>query len=342
MTVTELRAKIKSKELGGAYIFAGEEDYLKRFYSKQISDAACPDGAFAAFNKQVFEGGEIDFASVREAISSPPMFADYKVIEHKYPDLDHMKENSLRALIELAEACAEHPYAVFIITASAESFDAGSVRRPSKLAARLGKIFNLVNFERSTDAQLVPWVRKHIESDGVRAEAEVPSAIIFRSGHSMQNLASEIEKLTAYAKAHGRDTVSTADVTAVCSSTVECDAFALSSAISEKNRARAFEALYDMQLRRLDSAAILATLARAFSETATVAALLEEGKDSSDIEELLGWNPYRVKICISSARRFGQERLASAISRLRELDAASKSGGISGMAPIEMFICEFV
>ena len=50
MTVTELRAKIKSADVGGAYLFSGEEDYLKKYYAAEIARIACPDDAFAAFN----------------------------------------------------------------------------------------------------------------------------------------------------------------------------------------------------------------------------------------------------------------------------------------------------
>ena len=342
MTALELRAKIKSADIGGAYLFAGEEDYLKKYYAAEIARTACPDDAFAAFNKIVFEGEDIDFAAIREAISAPPMFTEYKLIEHRYPDLEHTSESERRALEELADMCREYPYAVLIILASEEGFDPGSAKRPSKLAARLGKKYNLVNFEKSTDAQLIPWIRKHIETHTCRADADVPSALIFRSGHSMQILAAEIDKLCAYAKANGIDPISAEQVTTVCSATSECDAFALSGAISDKNRAKAFAALYDMQLRRLDSPAILATLSRSFTEIATVGALLSEGKGVADIENILGWNSYKIKICINAARRFGAQKLTAAISRLRELDRASKSGGISGMAPIEIFICEFI
>lgn len=342
MTVTELRAKIKSADVGGAYLFSGEEDYLKKYYAAEIARIACPDDAFAAFNKIVFEGEDIDFAAIREALSAPPMFTEYKIVEHRYPDLEHTSESEKKALEQLADLCRDYPYAVLIILTSEEGFDAGSVRRPSKLAARLGKKYNLVNFEKSTDASLIPWIRKHIESCGVKAEGEVPSALIFRSGHSMQILASEIEKLCAYASANGIDTITTELVNLISSATSECDAFALSGAISDKNRTKAFAALYDMQLRRLDSPAILATLSRSFTEIATIGALLSEGKDAADIEDILGWNSYKIKICINAARRFGAQRLSAAISRLRELDGASKSGGISGMAPIEIFICEFI
>ena len=342
MNVTELKAKIKDGDIGGVYIFAGEEDYLKKYYADEMAKIAAPDEAFALFNKQLFEGEDIDFQALREAIASPPMFSDRKLVEHRYPDLDHTSEAERRALEELADFTAEYPYATVIFVVSQDLFDAGTVKRPSKLAARLSKKINLVNFEKSSDSQLAAWLRRHFDHLGVAITPGVPEALIFRSGHSMQVLKNEVDKLAAYALARANGPLSEKDVALVASPTSECDAFALSGAIADKSRQKALDALYDMQLRRLDANAILATLSRAFNETATVAFLLAEGKDAADIERILGWNAYKIKICIASARRFGQDRLSEALSRIRELDAASKSGGIAGMAPIEMFICEFI
>ena len=107
MNVTELKAKIKDGDIGGVYIFAGEEDYLKKYYAEEMAKIAAPDEAFALFNRQLFDGEDIDFAALREAIASPPMFSDRKIIEHRYPDLDHTSESERRALEELAELCAE-------------------------------------------------------------------------------------------------------------------------------------------------------------------------------------------------------------------------------------------
>ena len=70
--------------------------------------------------------------------------------------------------------------------------------------------------------------------------------------------------------------------------------------------------------------------------------MLDEGKGAPDIEELLGWRGGKVKIYINAVKRWGKEPLAAAMNRIRELDSASKSGGVSGMAPIEEFICEFL
>ena len=158
----------------------------------------------------------------------------------------------------------------------------------------------------------------------------------------MQVLMGEVGKLCAYAKANSLERITENEVNLVASATLECDAFALSGAISDKNREGAFVALMDMKMRRMEAGAVMAMTVRAFSELATVAMLLEEGKGAADIEAVLKWNAYKIKICINSARAWGSKRLCDAVSRLKELDAGSKSGGFAGYLPIEMFISEFL
>ena len=93
MTANELKARIKSLAVGGAYIFSGEEDYLKKYYLSELVGVCCPDEAFSLFNRVVFDGADIDLAEIAEAVKAPPMMSDFKLIEWKYPDLEHMKES---------------------------------------------------------------------------------------------------------------------------------------------------------------------------------------------------------------------------------------------------------
>ena len=158
----------------------------------------------------------------------------------------------------------------------------------------------------------------------------------------MAVLSEEVKKLSAYAKANTLPAITKQEVDFVAAPMLECDAFALSGAITDKNRERAFFALSDMAMRRIDAGAVLATLARSFGELVTVSLLLDEGMGYSDIEKLLEWNQYKIKICINAAKRWGTQKLSLATSRLRALDAESKSGGVAGYKAIEMFICEYI
>ena len=342
MTVAELKAKIKSGEIGGAYILAGEEDYLKKYYLGELAKQAVPDEAFATFNRCVFDGADVDIREIVEEIKSPPMMSDFKLVEWRYPDIDGMKKGELEKIEELADSLADYPYAVLALMPGSDGFDAGTARRPSKLATRLGKRFMTVNFEKSTDAQLIGWLSRHFAAEHISAPPKALSALIFRSGHSMEVLLGEVKKLSAYAAANSLPEITEQTVAEVASATLECDAFALSTAITDKDREGAFLALADMRQRRIDSAAVLATLLRAFSELVTVAYLAEDGKDAQDMEQILRWNSWKIKICIGAAKKWGSSRLSHATARLRTLDAESKSGGVSGYKVIEMFICEYI
>lgn len=342
MTVTELKAKIKNADVGGAYIFCGEEDYLKKHYLTEFANICCPEDAFSLFNKVIFDGADINIAEISEALKSPPMMGDRKLIVWKYPQIDTASESQKRAIEELGKDSLEYSYSTLILFADADGFSAGSARRPSKLASRLSLSYNIVNFEKCSDAQLIGWLGRHFASEGVNADAETLSALIFHSGHSMEVLKNEVDKLASYAKANSLPSITKEEVSSVASSTLECDAFALSGAISDKSRDKAFLALADMAARRIEPGAVLATLSKSFSELITVALLLEEGKDAKDIESLLGWNQYKVKVAISSARKWGRQRLSQASARLRTVDAESKSGGSSGYKMLELFVCEFI
>lgn len=342
MTVSELKNRIKVCELAGAYIFAGEEDYLKKYYLDELVKLACPDEAFSLFTRATFDGADVSIADIAEAVKSPPMMSDYKLIEWKYPDLEHLSESERRSLEELAESLSDYPYAILLLFCDADGFDPGTVKRPSKLCQRLSKNFSVINFEKSTDAQLVGWLKRHFDSQGIRTSSDALSALIFRSGHSMQVLKNEVDKLSAYAKSGGISEIGEREIELVASPTLECDAFALSGAITDRRRDRAFVALADMKMRRIEAGAVLATLQRAFSELCAVALLLEDGLDAQKIEATLKWNPYKIKLSIASAKKWGAARLMQAKERLRELDAESKSGGISGYKTIEIFICQFI
>ncbi len=342
MTVTELRNKIKSQSISGAYIFCGDEDYLKKHYLAEIVKLCCHDEAFSLFNRVVFDGTDISISEIAEAIKSPPMMADAKLIEWRYPDIEHFSESEKKALEELALSLSEYPYATLVLFSDAEGFAPGTAKRPSKLASRFARTYNVVNFEKSTDAQLISWLKRHFDSEGIFADNDTLAALIFRSGHSMEILKNEVEKLSAYAKANTLATITKKEVDFVASATLECDAFALSSAITDKNKEKAFLALADMSGRRMEAGAVLATLSKTFAELVTVAHMLEEGKDAKDIESILGWNQYKIKICINSAKKWGLQKLSSASSRLRDLDAESKSGGVSGYKMLEIFVCQFI
>ncbi len=342
MELNDFKALLKSGSLGGVYVFAGEEDYLKQFYLSELRHRAVTDESLTAFNHSVYDGAQIDFSSVAEDMTSPPMFEEYKLVEWKYPDLDKMKEGELDRLEELIDLTNDTGYGILALLVADGAVDLGTAKKAGKFAARFGDKVRMLTFNKSTDAQLLSWLKKHFDAEGVQVNSDVLGALIFRAGHSMSVLNNEVIKLCMLAKARGVSRVTAEDVERAVSSTLECETFAFSNAILEKNKRAAFLALEDMRSQRQDPILILGILAKTLSDITSIAYMLRDGTNQSDIQSVTKMNPYKLKLYIASAKKYGPDTAAKILAELARVDTGAKYGGVSGYTAIEMFISKCI
>ena len=344
MTVAELKSAIKDKSFAPVYIFCGEENFLKRHYRRELVRALLPDDAADAFNHIVLEGEKIDFEALADAIASPPMMADYKLVEWHLCNFSAMREGDLTRFAEMAAMMADYPETVLLFVVDAECLDAGNLpKRPSKLYTTLSKSAAVVVFERADERSLSSWIARHFAHEGVGASPAVISLLLAECGSAMDALSGEIEKLSAYAKANGRTEITEADVRAVVAHTSESDAFALTNAILDGKSDAAYDALLDMKLRKVDPMLALGALTRAYADLLSVTLLSEEGKSQKEIAALLKMHEYKAGLYLRAAKARGTERLRAALALCRHADTASKTGaGASGYLALEYLIARVV
>lgn len=339
MEINEFKSRLKDGNLSGTYIFAGEEDYLKRYYLGELRRAVITDEAFATFNHAVFDGEELDIAALLDEIKAPPMMSDYKLVEWHYPDLTSLKDSELDDLELLLSARKEYGYAILIFLVADGDIDLGTGKKKSKLLSRFEKELGIIKFDKSTDQQLVQWIRRHFDSEGVSYSPDVPSALVFRSGHSMQQLKNEIDKLTAYSKENSQ-ALTKAEVELIATPTTECDTFAFSNALLGRDKQGALTALLDMKTRRVDPTVILGMTARVVCDLVEVANLSEDGMSFEDIAKTLSMNAYKLKLYLAAAKKLGRDRAEAMLAELARVDTASKYGGIGGYTAIELYIMQ--
>ena len=338
MDLTSLKTQLKNGEFSGIYLFTGEEDYLIRYYLKAIRDKVAGDDAFAIFNNPIFDGEEIDFPKIIEAVKAPPMMSDFKLVEWRHANFSSFKEAQFEELDNLISICEEYPYSIVAFTAEEGGVDMGTAKKPSAFVKRFDKKINILNFEKSTENQLYAWLKKHFDAQGVTVGLETVKALVFRSGRSMDVLAGEVDKLCALALSRGKTVVTPDDVNEVASSTPECDTFALSNAIIDRSRSKAYFALEDMKLRRVDPTVIMGMVAKTFGDLTAISHLLDEGLGIYEIRDVLKMNEFKLKIYIPAAKKYGSQRLTEIVSSLAEADAGAKYGGVSGYTAVELFI----
>ena len=251
-----------------------------------------------------------------------------------------LREGELNTLEELIRSISEYDYTVLAITVADGEVELGTPKRQSKFEKRFSEIAGILTFGKQTDAALISWLKRHFDKEGIISSPESLGALLFRSGHNMDNLASEVNKLSAYLHARGRDILTAEDVNEVATSTPECDTFALSNAILERNKRAAFIALDEMKRQRQEPTVITGMMAKTYSELLTVTMMLEGGTEREAIASATGMHPYRLGAYIKAAKLFKRGAPKAILDELSRVDVGAKYGGVSGYTAVEMFIAK--
>ena len=325
---------------GKIYLFAGPEDYLKRHTLAEVQKKLVPDDAFAAFNFLRFHGETPDFERLVDALSSPPMMAEAKLVVWEHVDFSSMGERERDRVIEgiASLSAAMDPETVLIFLAGSEGLDLGTERRRSPIYRKLEKVLCVVEFDLADERRLIPWIGRHFAQCGVTSTPEVCAHLIALCGRSMTILANETDKIAFYVLERGRNAVTLADVDNAASPIRESEAFALTNALLDRDRSAAFAALLDLKERRVDAAVAVGALCRFYSELLTVAAF--GGTAASEVSRITKMNEYKLKLYQKAVRRVSLEQIRREADRCRAIDEATKgmAVGVGGYTAIERFI----
>ena len=189
----EYRRQI-GKTAGRAYLFFGEEDYLKSYAVRATREAICPDPTFAVFNDIAIDAADYTPDALLNAMTPPPMMAEGRFILLRGLDFTAMKQSELDALIETLALLPEYDFNTVAVHIAAGMIDEGYLpKRPSATLKRLSEVATPVRFDAVSEARLTAWVGKHFAHFGVAATPACCAFLITYAGRSMFLLANEIE-----------------------------------------------------------------------------------------------------------------------------------------------------
>lgn len=336
----DFRKELKAAVTGG-YLFFGEEDYMKsaslRMARQSVAEA---DPAMAAFNDIHLDGLDFTPSALLDAIAVPPMGAERKIITVTGMNFNAMRASDLDKLCEALAEIQDYPYNLVILSAAADALDAGTLpKKPSELLTTLGEYLRPVYFERNTPAKLVGWVQKHYLHNGVQAAPAVCQFTVEFCGRNMFTLAGEIDKVSFYVRAKGREVASEADVRTAAIPTMEYDAFAFTNAVMERRRADALDILSDLKLRRVEPLYILSEVSRVVCDLMAVRTMSDGGQTAAEISAALKMHEYRVGLYLKQARKIAPELLRNAVTACQAADRALKRSAGDGYGIIERVIC---
>lgn len=334
----DLRRELKSTPRS-AYLFFGDEDYLKLSAVRLAREQLCPDPTFLVFNEMRLDGKDFTADRLTDALMPLPMMADRKLILVTGLEFGSMKPTELEDFCDAVAATAEYDYNTVIVSVAADSLETGYLpNRPSKLFKRLCDVLTPVQFDRSTPAKLAAWVGRHFKHNGIDASPELCQAMLRYCGTGMFNLAGEIDKLSFYTAQKGATQATEADMRFVCTPATEYDAFAFANAVMEGKRGAALAVLREYKYRRVEPVVILGDVVRVFCDMANVQTLIKSGMTDREIAASLKLHEFRVGLYKKSLAGMRTGALRAALDACAAADRSLKLSP-QGYTALERLIC---
>ena len=199
------------------------------------------------------------------------------------------------------------------------------LRKDSPLAKALGKKGDVLVYDVAKSG-LPKWVGEQFARHGVKATADACRALVELVGDNLQELASEVDKLSAWA---GQDEIVPDDVEMLVGARADVPPFVLTDAWGRRDVAAvlsAAEAIVERSARAGEVHALVGRLAAHVRRVQSCQNLDLAGVRPRDAAAELKMHPYAAEKAFAQSRNFSTEELRTAIVRLADLDLALKGG----------------
>ena len=269
-----------------------------------------------------------------------PVMAEQKLIEIEKVNFNKMKTGEFDEFLEMLESFSEYDYCVLAICASAEEFSPGDIKKkkPSPQYKKLSEYVKFLPFEKEEEGKLASWCVKKFAKNGVAVKLSDCMVLVSRCGQDMLILSNEIDKVSNYAKAKGRNTADVNDIKKVCISTVEYGSFDFANAILDMNVKRAYEILSDLKMHKEEPTLLLGSISKVYNDLYLIKTLDRCGYTKADISKKTKIHEYKVGLYLTSAAKRSEASFERAVELCLEADRKMKTSAVDSYVIIERLI----
>ena len=310
--------------IANAYIFYGEESYLREFYLGELRKKLVP-GGFEEFNYHTAEGKNLTMQALSEMAEAMPMLSERTLIQVTDLDIFKINEEQRDRLIALLEDLPPYCCIVFVY----DALEYKQNRTMKKLCAAINTYVHAVEFRQADNSDLVPWIMRRFKALDKQIDRQTAEYLIFLCGSLMTGLIPEITKIGTYAKG---SVITQKDIDAVASPILAAEVFKLTDAVLKNDYNEAARLLGDLLKMQEEPLLINAALGGQLRRIYTARLAIDSGKDKCWLMDLWGMkSDYPVKLWLGAAKRTSREWCSDAVKQCQTLDRRLKSErGVNG------------
>ena len=328
----ELKAALKSKELGRLYFFHGEEVFLLHHYLGQMKKLLL-DELTESFNYHRLNNETFEIRAFADAVENLPMMAEHTFVQVDDIDLFKMNEGDRTKMTEILSDIPDYCTVVFTYITAPWKPD----KRLKKLWEAVDGNGTVVEFAKQDQKDLIAWVTRHFLARKKRISTDLCAYLIDITGGTMTALSGEVDKICAYS---GADEIRKTDIDAVTEPVLDAVVFQMTDLLSAGRYDQALLKLQQLLKMQQEPLAILGAIGGNFRRIGTARILLDNGRPASELAKLYGIQDFAARKSMDAARRFKPEFCKAAAGLILETDYKMKTSFDDNERLLELLILQ--
>ncbi len=326
---TQIKNDIKNKSFKNIYILYGEETYLINHYAEAIANENV-DADMKEFNYIKFSNSLPDAEDIDAFASSYPFMSEKKVMVIQNTGIFKSSQmNQAEYFMGLVKSIPEYLIILFCEE---------QINKTNALYKEIAKLYPPFEFSFKKPDALSPWLVNTFKFHGISIQSKDALYMCEIAGPSMLNLKSEAEKIVSFLG--NKDTVSREDIDNLVTRTVESRVFDMLEDLISGQKEKGIKKLSDLKALNEEPIMIISIIFKKFSGF-HMAYLLKD-RPISEISRLCSMPEWIIKNNLRHAKNLGISKIATVMSKCRELDCAIKNGNQDKWLALELIAGEIV
>lgn len=314
--------------LCGAYIFFGEEDYLKTYAVNKIKSAVMQAEGFEIFNffDISFQDFQAGMSKLSDALFASPMMQDKTFVLVRDISASDLKGNALEAFYETVGRASKET--VLVVSFRSSELEADYQFERSALYKKLSQKTEFIRFETLSRGKAAAWAKKRVSAAKLLLTDEASEVLTDMCAGRLLVIEGETDKLIAYKNyVRGENgKIDIEDVKKICSQSAADEApFALTDAAGKWNLTAVLSVLSDCRDRREEPITVIARLSKLYSEMLWLKTARDAGLTIQAAAKKMGMNEWRAGIVYRSVEKVPVSIIEKAILKTYEADVRLKS-----------------
>lgn len=337
----------------------GEDNFRSRLKLNELRDKYLREIDKLASGLKTIAGAKASFSDITSAISPASLLSKKRLIIIE--DIFASKDQTIfEKLIDYLEKQAKNDNIIIFWESNLKIkkvrnvlapflIDSGSQDKP--LNKKMVELFKFLakqkyayNFNALSHAELAAWVKKEVANRGGKISIQAAELLVGLVGNDGWQISHEIDKLLSFKQA-GKLTeslleIDVTDVKNLTRGNFSDNIFALTDALSAKNKPLAIKLLDEQIEAGLDGPYLLNMFVRQFRILLQLRQAMDSGLSPRQIATQMKLHPFVLQKGMEQARNFNLQTLKNIFSRLAEIDYLAKSGQRDYITGLNMLVAK--